>query len=375
MGEREDAEREFERVFGKVQKGSEQDSAKGASMYAPTQKLPGDSDVLGIRTDSDRFIFKNPIPEHLPIEPSPTPSPKPNDSLGLNKGGDNPPQDAMTIALNVNVFANIPKPGEERKPGDLSNAPWSEATQLFIRKPAETSLPSDGSTFAIPLPKEPLKPGTDIFKFPSPPAPGTKQNDDFPRVLGSNGRASGTADPTATAKFTRVLHVQDSVTLPQSPASLPAQNPPAPPTTFADPSNNPVQVPAAPSTPAGPSDFTRIVKGSELRALQEKLAAASGTPATAEQNSWPAPPSAAPSLPAGMATQIWSASSPQTQRAALQNTQPWPTPNPTLPPMPKPPGLPLPEPSKLSQYMPLILVLNLLFLLAILLIVFFAVKK
>jgi len=43
--------------------------------------------------------------------------------------------------------------------------------------------------------------------------------------------------------------------------------------------------------------------------------------------------------------------------------------------MAKPPDLPVAEPSKLSEYMPLILVLNLLFLLAILLIVFFAVKK
>ena len=371
MGEREDAEREFERVFGKTQKSPEQDASKSAPIYAPMQKLPGDSDVLGIRTDSDRFIFKNPIPERLPIEPAPTPKGA-SDPVSANKGTDIPAQDAMTIALNVNVFANIPKPGEERKPGDLSNAAWSEATQLFVRKPAAPSQASDGPTFAIPLPKEPLKPGTDIFKFPSPLTQGTKQNDDFTRAFGSNSGASSNADPAPTAKFTRILHVQDSVTLPQPPAQPPAQNPPET-KAFADTSNSPD--PAAPPMATGPSDFTRIVKGSELRALQEKLAAASSIPATTDQNTWPAPSPAAPSLPAGMATQIWSASSTQTQRPAVQNMQPWSAPNATLPPMPKPPEPPAAEPSKLSQYMPLILVLNLLFLLAILLVVFFAVKK
>jgi len=364
MGEREDAEREFERVFGKAHKSSDQDASQSASLYAPTQKLPGDSDVLGIRTDSDRFIFKNPIPERLPTEPVPASTPKP---LSPNKGSDTPAQDAMTIALNVNVFANIPKPGEETKPGDLSNAAWSEATQLFVRKPVDGSQPPDGPTFAISLPKEPLKPGTDIFKFPSPP---TQGNQDFTRAFGANSGASGTAEPLSPAKFTRVLHVQDSVTLPQSPAPVPAQNPA--PTPLADPSNSPAQT--ASPTAAGASDFTRIVKGSELRALHEKLAAASGNRQTKDQSTWPAPPSAAPSLPAGMATQIWSASSAKTQRQAL-NMQPWAQPNTTLPPMPKAPELPVPEPSKLSQYMPLILVLNLLFLLAILLVVFFAVKK
>src|SRR5689334_2995167 len=132
MGEREDAEREFERVFGKVQKTSEQDV--NSSLYAPTQKLPSDSDVLGIRTDSDRFIFKNPIPERLPIDTPPAPKPA-KEAASPEKGNDIPAQDAMTIALNVNVFANIPKPGEERQPGDLNNVTWSEATQLFVRKP------------------------------------------------------------------------------------------------------------------------------------------------------------------------------------------------------------------------------------------------
>ena len=336
MGEREDAEREFERVFGKVQRPSEEDASVSSSIHAPTQKLPSDSDVLGIRTDSDRFIFKNPIPERLPVEPSPRIA---SDSPSPEKGNGTPAQDAMTIALNVNVFANIPKPGEERKPGDLSNVTWSEATQLFVKKPSASVSPADPTIFVV---AEPSK-------------------------LGPGSGLSGAVEPTPSAKFTRLFHVQDSVTLPQSAVQPSAQNSIAATPVFQDPVTKP--------TASVPSDFTRVVKGSELRALQEKLAAASGAPAPPDQNMWSAPSSPTPSLPTGMATQIWSASSAQTQRSAAPAMQAWTPPNTNLPPIAKPPDLPVAEPSKLSQYMPLILVLNLLFLLAILLIVFFAIKK
>ena len=368
MGEREDAEREFERVFGKVQNAPEQDASK-SSIHAPTQKLPSDSDVLGIRTDSDRFIFKNPIPERLPIE-RPATSAGTADSLNPEKGGGTPAQDAMTIALNVNVFANIPKPGEERKPGDLNNITWSEATQLFVKKPsAETSPISNDVSLSIPVPIDHAKQSADIFNFPSPLSQGGKQNEESTRTFGARETSGGNA-PAPTAKFTRIFHVQDSVTLPPSAPPVPVQNPITP---LTDPTIQ--QSPASPHQTAGPSDFTRIVKGSELRALQEKFAAASANAPTADPNMWPAPASPTSSLPTGMATQIWSASSVQSQRSATQTMQPWAPPNTTLPPMAKPPDLPVAEPSKLSQYMPLILVLNLLFLLAILLIVFFAVKK
>jgi len=339
MGEREDAEREFERVFGKMQKPPEQDASVSSSIHAPTEKLPSDSDLLGIRTDSDRFIFKNPIPERLPIEPRPDNT---SNSFNPEKAPETPTQDAMTIALNVNVFANIPKPGEERKPGDLTNVTWSEATQLFVKKPSASVLPTaDPNRFAV--------------------------------VESSNlGGSSSVVEPTPSAKFTRLFHVQDSVTLPQSAVQVQPQNPIIPTPALQDSAK-----PAAPtpSTASGPSDFTRIVKGSELRALQEKMAAASTGPAPPDQSMRPAPSSPTPSLPTGMATQIWSASSSPTQRSAAPTMQAWTPPNPSLPPVPKAPDLPVREPSKLSQYMPLILVLNLLFLLAILLIVFFAIKK
>lgn len=367
MGEREDAEREFERVFGKVQKNPEQDISS-SSLHAATQKLPSDSDVLGIRTDSDRFIFKNPIPERLPIEAAPATKPS-TDSMGSEKGSGTSAPDAMTIALNVNVFANIPKPGEERTPGDLTNVAWSEATQLFVRKPpVVTSSESGGRISATPPANDGSKRKGDFFN--SSPQEGTKQSEEFARTFGTGG-SSASAEPAPTAKFTRIFHVQDAVTLPQSAVPPQADLPVAPPTALPD---QVIKTTPATSQAAGPSDFTRIVKGSELRALQEKFAAANAS-APSDQNLWPTQAPGTPSLPTGMATQIWSASAVQTQRSAVPTVQPWTPPNAAFPPVPKPTEAPAAEPSKLSQYMPLILVLNLLFLLAVLLIVFFAVKK
>lgn len=365
MGEREDAEREFERVFGKAEKNPEHE-ASPSSLHAATQKLPSDSDLLGIRTDSDRFIFKKPIPERLPIEAPPAPKAS-TDSLSSEKGNGTSAPDAMTIALNVNVFANIPKPGEERKPGDLTNVTWSEATRLFVRKPpADTSSASgDGSATHT---NDGTKQSPDFFNFSSQQEP--KQSEEFKRAFGASGTATP-AEPKPTATFTRIFHVQDAVALPQFAAPAQPELPIALPTPRLEQGIN-----TTPVTPqaAGQSDFTRIVKGSELRALQEKFTAANASPPT-NQNLWPTPATGTPSLPTGMATQIWSASSAPTLRSTGPTVQPWTPPNTAFPPVPKPPEVPTAEPSKLSQYMPLILVLNLLFLLAVLLIVFLAVKK
>ena len=365
MGEREDAEREFERVFGKVEKNPEHETSP-SSLYGATQKLPSDSDVLGIRTDSDRFIFKNPIPERLPIETPPS-STAPTDSASAEKAKGTSAPDAMTIALNVNVFANIPKPGEERKPGDLTNVTWSEATQLFVRKPLGDTSPASGGGISATPTNDGTKQSTDFFTFSS--QQGPEQSEEFKRAFGASG-THNTAEPAPTAKFTRIFHVQDAVTLPQSAASAHAELPITPP----PPPEQAIKATSVGPQAAGPSDFTRIVKGSELRALQEKFAAANASAPT-DQNIGPTAAPGTPSLPTGMATQIWSASSGQTLRPTGPTTQPWSPPNAHFPPVPKPPELPAAEPSTLSQYMPLILVLNLLFLLAVLLIVFFAVKK
>jgi len=300
-----DPQSEFERIFGKTQKSGD------ANSPGSTQKLPSDSDLLGIRTDSDRFLVKN-VPEQLPIE---------KDKTGTSHAA-NPEskasQDAMTIALNVNVFANLGKSGKKAGEG------------------------ADGPTFVIPLSKEAIKSTAEIQKSGSPAGTDRKSDTD--------------------AEFTRIMQIKDSVKVPKPksffevfekeetedpaavvPEAQPAAPEPAPPAMVL-----PGVTPAA-----GPSDFTKVVKGSELRALQEKLAASAANPSGGAAQPWqPAPP---PNMPQYV--------------PAL--SAPWPGQAPTSPHRTPP----APQPSKLSQYMPLIIGLNVLVLLVILLIVFFALKK
>lgn len=349
-----DAQSEFDRIFGKTQRESENKPPASNPSSGVTRKLPSDSDLLGIRTDSDRFIAKRELPETLPVDAPQKPA--------VDLEAKTTAQDAMTIALNVNVFANIAdakKPGESG--GDKTQISGT-VSQLIGKKPGEMAGASaEGATFVIPLPKDPSKAGD----APKPAAASAKSSiaDEFTRILNPKNIPAG---PAANTEFTRVLHVEDSVKVPK----------PAAPIDEA-PSDATVSMTSVPKLPTtlppettvvtrpGPSDFTKVVKGSELRNLQEKLAAAAGH----QQQVWqpPAPnPGAAPGSP-----QSWQSSS------AAPVPQYIPAPASQWSGSPQSPSMPsqAQQPSKLSQYMPLIIVLNLLVLMAILLIFFFAIKK
>jgi hypothetical protein len=287
-----DPRSEFERIFGATQQAGEIKPEDGAVRGA-TQRLPGDSDVLGIRTDSDRFLLKH-VPERLPIEPR-------KDGMPAPKSDVTSPE-AMTIALNVNVFANL----ADAKGGDGKSG---------------TGISADGPTFVIPLPKPSAKPASE----------------------GSPSSAANVEKTTSGAQteFTRILHVQDTITVPK-PSSQPKLSEAAPAAS--------APAPALASSPSGPSDFTKVVKGSELRAIQARYAAGTNAaPHPGAPQQWQ--PGSAPPVP---------------QYVPADWATPHPAPHANAPAHPQ---------SKLSQYMPLIIALNVLFVLAILLIVFFAVKK
>lgn len=305
----ENPQSEFERIFGITQKGGDTNSP------GSTQKMPSDSDLLGIRTDSDRFLVKN-VPEQLPSDKD-----KASTSPAANQSPESKsPQDAMTIALNVNVFANLGKSG--KKPGEAG---------------------ADGPTFVIPLSKEAIRTTAEIQKSGS-------------AVPGTEGRRQ------TDTEFTRIMQIQDSVKVPKPKsffeafekdhAEEPAAAVPEPKPAAPEPTPPSMVLPGV--TPAsGPSDFTKVVKGSELRALQEKLVtAAANTPSSAPQPWQSAPP---PNLP----------------QYVPAPSAPWPGQAPASPHRPTT----APHPSKLSQYMPLIIGLNVLVILVILLIAFFALKK
>jgi len=360
----EDPQSEFERIFGKTQRSGEGKSPEGSSTPGTTQKLPTDSDLLGIRTDSDRFLVKN-VPENLPGEAAGTQA-SAKESKSSDTGNKSS-QDAMTIALNVNVFANIaeskkvadPKTGQSEKAAGT----WAE---LVGKKGAENQ--AGEATFVIPLPKEPSKPGADIFKFPSPPASSSAASsggDEFTRVVSSKNLPA--EEPNVAGEFTRVLHVEDSVKLPKpnfaraddsgAGATIAVTNPKLP-------SAPPPSVPMV--NAPGPSDFTKVVKGSELRALQEKLAtaAANAPGGVATPAAWPTS-----SGPGQVPTaQPWQSSpqAPLPQYVPAPNNGAWPGAGPqsALPPQPV-----APQQSTLSQYMPVLAALSVLILLAILLVV------
>lgn len=313
-----DPRSEFERIFGVTQRAGETKSLDDAAVRSATQRLPGDSDVLGIRTDSDRFLVKS-VPEHLPIDPKKDAAPPiskldPSKDMGAEPAKSSP--DAMTIALNVNVFANL----ADAKAGDGKSG---------------SAISADGPTFVIPLPKQSTKPTSTADRSSA-----TAANDEK--------RPSSAQGET---EFTRILHVQDTITIPKpSPQAKPSE---ATSVSLGAEPKGQQSVPAQPvvSSLSGPSDFTKVVKGSELRAIQERLAASTAQ-RTGAQQQWQ--PGSAPPLP---------------QYVPAQDAS-WPT-----PPAAPHAHAPAHPQSKMSQYMPLIIALNVLFVLAILLIVFFAVKK
>jgi hypothetical protein len=329
-----DSQSEFDRIFGKTQKGSDTKSPEGtATPGGSTQRLPSDSDVLGIRTDSDRFILKN-IPETLPEPARKAPSPdeqqqRPENSI----------QDAMTIALNVNVFANI----------------------ADVHKQANGAA-AEGATFVIPLPKDLGKRVDSSTKETATPA-NASSADEFTRVLNPKN-IPDVSNPNT--EFTRVLHIEESVKIPkpnvpQTPNDSPAASAIATTSDPKLPTNPPVPTVV---TQPGPSDFTKVIKGSELRTLQGKLAAAASNQSAASPAFLqPSPPRSevhpGQSDPSAMVPQYVRASGAQGTGAGQS------------PAMPSDQQ----QPSKLSQYMPVIIVINLLILMAVLLIVIFALKK
>jgi len=350
----EDPQSEFERIFGKTQRSGDGKSADGGSASGGTERRPSDSDVLGIRTDSDRFLVKS-VPEHLPNEVSGTQASS-KESRSPDPASKST-QDAMTIALNVNVFANIsdPKKAVDPKTGpadkDKASSAWAE---LVSKKTGEGQATVEGATLVIPLPKEPTKPGADIFKFPSPPAASSSApaGDEFTRVLSPKNIPA--AAPNVEGEFTRVLHVEDSVKLPKPAFGKGDDSGAGATIAMTDPKLPSAPPPSASTVMAsGPSDFTKVVKGSELRALQEKLATAAAN---------------ASGGPAAPAAQVWQSTpqAPLPQYVPAPNNGAWPAAGPQSA---VPPQASTPQPSMLSQYMPVLAALSVLILLAILLVV------
>ena len=279
------------------------------------------------------------------------------------------------------VFQSAPAAGQAVSSPVVPSTPAQSAsgpgsfTEMFSAKPME-STPSENPLKS--LKSEPPPPNTFQFSSPArpqesmPPAQGgftqllQALNKEEPVKAAEPVMAPPPLQPVpavpAAGGFTQLLQ-----TLSAEPSPKQAGAPPVMP---------PVQpAPAVPSVSGGPGEFTRIISGSQLRDLQAQSApvAAPVAPPQAARPGVPpmqfpqAPPfPAAPSIP-----QIPAAHSAAAPPAAMPHFQP---PAFQFPPAPAPPAPPPPVPSKLQQYLPLILILNIFVLLVIVLILIFVLR-
>jgi len=179
-------------------------------------------------------------------------------------------------------------------------------------------------------------------------------------------QASAPAPTPAAGGFTQLLQSLATPATQPAPAPAipavahPASMPPvAPPAMAAAPVIPPTAPPVAmPAQPSGVGEFTRVISGSALRDLQSPGAAAPM-----------APPAAAPPAPQAAWTPPAAPRMPAPPGAVPQFAPPAFA----MPPTPVPPlAAPAPQPSGLQKYLPLILILNVFLMLAIVLILFFA---
>ena len=173
---------------------------------------------------------------------------------------------------------------------------------------------------------------------------------------------AATPAPPAAGGFTQLLRTLNTEAAPPQPQSVtPQPLPPAPP---------------APLPSSGPGEFTRIISGSMLREAQGQNVPPGSPPVMPAQQggaqpaafqmpqppAFPKIPTAPPPMPQ---MHVGGGSAPQ-----MPHLQPTAF---AFPPAPAPPA-PQPAQSKLQQYLPLILVVNVFVLIVVILIVVFALR-
>ena len=335
----------FTKLFGSPVQPGEPD----AFNVAPPKQEPG----------SFTQLFASPVKPLAEKEPSP-----PSPPIGSQeKGG----------GSFTRLFSTPAKPGAGKEPfaaAPSAPAPEKDAggfTQLFSTPKAK----ADSDPFPSPPSNEPAGGFTQIFGTPyktkeSAPAaaepkaggfteifrspvalPPEKPKDDFPPAFGGSSRRPAGSDPFAD--FPR----EASPVAPARPAADANAT-----QLFQAP---PAARPQAPPPAAGPSEFTRIIKGSEIEAAKRAMEAGSAPVASAPG----APPAfAVPAMPGVAPPPIPKAPPPPAIKPPAV----------AMPAAPPPPKIPAVEPKKVS-YMPLIIILNVLFVLAVILVLVLWLKK
>jgi hypothetical protein len=337
----------------------------------------------------------NPVPR---VEPTPRLEQRPSaftEAFGSSRSSSIPAATDADRTPSRDFFkaTNPPDPGTPRdfpplapeaKPGEFTN---------FFREPQPPVSPSrsDGKS-----------PSDIFFRLNNPSSPSSDQPlpnaspsdaGEFTKFFRDQEPAAPTPPPPKIqGDFTRMISGSDPALRRPSP---PVGNANAPDGSGATTLFRPSDRIAAP-TPSGPSDYTRVVSGRQLQDLQQGFPNGTGSMALVG-----APPGSAPSGPTPQPNAAWpNIAAPNMAPPAIPAPQPavpanpypaphWQAPAPPqmqppqvawqVPPTPNAPPVPRPPApsgtSKIMQYLPLLIGLNVLFLIALLLIVIFALKR
>ena len=334
-------------------------------------------------------------------------------SSGSSSASSNPgfdPQATASIPIYSPPASAAPQPGkpEEAKPGDFTRmfqslTPPNESapppatpgfpppqqsgpgafTQMFAPKPLESTPAEDPLKSLRPEPAPAPQSSTFSFQTPSPrpPEPAPIAQGGFTQLLQALNKEETAAKlpepfmpPPPSAPAVSGAGMGGFTQLLQTLSAEPSAAQPAPP-----PASAPVLPPASPPVSGGAGEFTRVISGSQLREFQGQNVGG-GPPVLPPQQPAAARPAMppmqfpqAPAFPAAPPMPHIPAAAPQAAAppAALPHFQ---APAFQFPPAPAPPAPPPPAPSKLQQYLPLILVLNIFVLLVIVVILIFVLR-
>lgn len=311
-------------------------------------------------------------------------------------------------------------PAEPRLTGSFPTSAPKSSPGAFTRMFSSSSLASPAAPGNPAAPQR--EPAGSVPPPPSPMASGpAKAPGAFTRMFGPNDlgtTAKPEAKAPATGAFTKMFAGPESAPpvetprpAPPVPVAQPIQSaapawsapqmapqppqPPAPQPTARGPQDatrifsggGSVTPPPPPVMPSGPSEYTKVISGAALRDALTSSQAAPAPPTAPPAPQFTMPPMQPPAVPTPQfppAPGFPAAAPPPQPQYAV------PTPAfsyPVVPP-PQPPAMPQPHmpaipgaaqwppatPPKQRSWMPLLIVLNVLFLLAILIVVIFALK-
>lgn len=393
----------FTRMFGADSVSAPPDSSHGemTRVFEAPSTPPAPSGRIEPRAPggfTDAFGSASAMPTYAESDPDRTPS---REFFKMD-----PPPDPRTASRDISLASPAAKaPGFTELFSGQQPLPSAPPTAAPSNQPGEFTRMMSGAPSASKPPDPNRASSTDIFNLgptsSEQPVRASANPGGFTDVF-SGQPAAPTPAPAAArpqGEFTRMMSGADLASRQPAPrdSSIPTGNTNPVGHSAATRLFTPSDAVSAP-LPTGPSEYTRVVSASQMRDLQAAgmnggpNLSGGATPPTAPAGS-PMPPSAAwpnmgmPNAP-GMPPMTGAPPQMPGPQAAppMPHWQMPPAPQPpqmawqppvVAPPMPIPkeaPPLPKNE-SKVMKYLPLIIGLNVLFLIALLLIVIFALKK